>query len=191
MKFTVYGAASKEISKEMIKKNEELGKLIVRRGHGVVFGGGANGMMGAVARGVRAEGGELIGIAPRFFSADGVLFEDCTELIRTDTMRERKKILEDLADGFIITPGGIGTFDELFEILTLRSLGRHSKPIVIYDMEGYYSALEALLDKAIEGKFMTLAVKELCKFFTDPVEMMEYLEQFEGNTVKVEDMKSV
>ncbi len=191
MKFTIYGAASKDISANMIKKNEELGKLIVSRGHGVVFGGGANGMMGAVARGTRAAGGELIGIAPRFFSADGLIFKDCTQLIRTDTMRERKQLLEDLADGFIITPGGIGTFDELFEILTLRSLGRHSKPIVIYDMEGYYSALEALLDKAVEGKFMKPAVKELCKFFTDPEEMLEYLENFEGTTVKVEDMKNV
>ena len=81
--------------------------------------------------------------------------------------------------------------DELFEILTLRSLGRHTKPIVVYDMEGYYSALEALLDKAVEGKFMTPAAKELCKFFTDPEEMLEYLESFEGNTVKVEDMKNV
>lgn len=191
MRFTVYGAASKDISAEMIKKNEELGKLIARRGHGVVFGGGANGMMGAVARGVRAEKGELIGITPRFFGADGLLFDDCTELIRTDTMRERKQILEEKADGFIITPGGIGTFDELFEILTLRSLGRHTKPIVVYDMEGYYSALEALLDKAVEGKFMTPAAKELSKFFTDPEEMLEYLESFEGNTVKVEDMKNV
>ena len=191
MRFTVYGAASKEISADMIKKNEELGSLIARRGHGVVFGGGASGMMGAVARGVRAEKGELIGIAPRFFSADGLLFPDCTELIRTDTMRERKQILEEKADGFIITPGGIGTFDEFFEILTLRSLGRHTKPIVIYDMEGYYSALEALLDKAVEGKFMTPAAKELCKFFTDPEEMLEYLESFEGTTVRVEEMKKV
>lgn len=191
MKFTVYGAASKEISADMIKKVEELGGLIARRGHGVVFGGGASGMMGAVARGVRAEGGELIGIAPRFFSADGVLFEDCTELIRTDTMRERKQILEEKADGFIITPGGIGTFDELFEILTLRSLGRHAKPIVVYDLEGYYGALEALFDNAIEGKFMTPAAKDLCKFFTDPEAMLEYLESFEGTTVKVEDMKNV
>lgn len=191
MKFTVYGAASNDISKDMIKKNEELGRLIVRRGHGVVFGGGANGMMGAVARGTRAEGGELIGIAPRFFSADGLLFPDCTELIRTDTMRERKQILEEKADGFIITPGGIGTFDELFEILTLRSLGQHEKPIVVYDMEGYYSALEALLDNAVECGFMKPAAKELCKFFTDPEEMLEYLETFKGTTVKVEDMKGI
>ncbi len=191
MNFTVYGAASKEISKDMMKKNEELGGLIARRGHAVVFGGGANGMMGAVARGAYAEGGKIIGIAPRFFSADGMLFPDCTELIRTDTMRERKQILEDKADGFIITPGGIGTFDELFEILTLRSLGRHNKPIVVYDMEGYYSALEALLDKAVEGNFMKPAVKELCKFFTDPIKMLEYLESYEGTIVKVEDMKSI
>ncbi len=191
MNLTVYGAASKEISKGMIEKNEELGRIIARRGHTVVFGGGAGGMMGAVARGAHAEGGEIIGIAPRFFSADGMLFENCTQLIRTDTMRERKQLLEDKADGFIITPGGIGTFDELFEILTLRSLGRHNKPIVVYDMEGYYTELEALLDKAVSGKFMKPAVKELCKFFTDPEEMMEYLETYEGTTVKVEDMKSV
>lgn len=191
MNLTVYGAASKEVANEKVVKTEELGALIARRGHTVVFGGGANGMMGAVARGAHREGGKIIGIAPRFFSADGMLFENCTELIRTDTMRERKQILEDKADGFIITPGGIGTFDELFEILTLRSLGRHDKPIAIYDIDNYYSALEALFDRAVEGKFMKPAVKELCKFFTDPLEMLEYLENFRGTTVKVEDMKSV
>ena len=87
------------------------------RGHNLVYGAGGQGLMGAVARGVHEKNGNIVGVVPSFFNVDGVLFGDCNELIFTETMRERKQIMEDRSDAFIMTPGGIGTFEEFFEIL--------------------------------------------------------------------------
>ena len=129
MKICVFGAASSLIDPAYIEKVEELGREMVKRGHSLVFGGGARGLMGAVARGVRAEGGYIFGVIPKFFEEEDVevIFRQCDELIKPDTMRERKQLMEDNADAFIIVPGGIGTFEEFYEILTLKQLCRHNK----------------------------------------------------------------
>ena len=119
MNICIYGASSNEIDNIYIKYTEHLGQVMGKRGHNLVFGGGAKGLMGAAARGVVKGGGNVIGIAPSFFNVDGVLFEECSEFIYTDTMRERKLAMEEKSDAFIATPGGIGTFDELFEIKTV------------------------------------------------------------------------
>ena len=108
-----------------------------------MYGAGANGLMGAVARGVCEENGTIIGVTPSFFNVDGILFENVSELITTETMRERKQIMEDKADAFIVTPGGIGTLEEFFEILTLKQLGRHGKAIVIFNQNGLTSCRAA------------------------------------------------
>ncbi len=90
-----------------------LGKKLAERGHTLVlFGAGARGLMGAAARGASAGNGEIVGVAPTFFNVDGIIYGKCTELIRTETMRERKQIMEDRSDAFIMVPGGIGTFEE-------------------------------------------------------------------------------
>lgn len=177
MNICVYGASSNTILKEYLQEGEALGKAMVRRGHGLVFGGGANGMMGAVARGVYAEGGSIIGVAPRFFSADGVLFEHCTELLRTDTMRERKQTMEDRADAFIMTPGGVGTFEEFFEILTLRQLRRHEKPIAILNTNGYYNDLMKMMHTAIEQDFLHAACLQIFGVYTAIEPLLDYVEQ--------------
>ena len=119
MKICVYGAASSEIDQSFIEAGKELGRKMVERGHSLVFGGGSNGMMGAVARGVDEANGNIIGIAPAFFEtegSEGISYKNCTEFIHTETMRERKRLLDEKSDAFVITPGGIGTFDEFFEI---------------------------------------------------------------------------
>ena len=120
MKICIYGASSNDIDITFIKAGEKLGAEIANCGQTVVFGGGAAGMMGAVARGAYSAGGEILGICPSFFNVDGALFQNCTEMIYTKTMSERKTLLEDMSDAFLITAGGLGTFDELFEILTLK-----------------------------------------------------------------------
>lgn len=191
MRICVYGAASNEIAPSMIEKTEDLGREMAKRGHALVFGGGNGGMMGASARGVAEIGGEIIGIAPRFFNADGVLFSGCTEFHYTDTMRERKKLMEDMSDAFIVTPGGIGTFDEFFEILTLRSLGRHTKAIAVYNIDGYYDALKTLLDNAVKGGFMKKAAKDLIGFFDKETELLDYIENYSGEVVTAFDMKNI
>ena len=139
MRICVFGSASDDIDRAYIEAGEKLGEMLGKKGHSLVFGAGNSGMMGAVARGFHRTGAEIVGVVPSFFP-DGVLFPYCTELVKTETMRERKRILEELSDAFIITPGGFGTFDEFFEILTLKQLNRHNKPIVIFNINHYYDS---------------------------------------------------
>ncbi len=178
MNICVYGAASQTIDSIFIETVEELGRQIAKRGHNIVYGGGTHGLMGAVARGVRELDGKVTGVAPTFFKVDGVLFEDCTEFIYTETMRERKQIMEDSSDCFIVTPGGIGTFEEFFEIVTLKQLRRHEKAIVIYNINGYYDEMNAMMENAIKDGFMKESCRELYKYFDDMNEMLDYLEDY-------------
>lgn len=163
--FCVYGAASDLIDPHYLAVGERLGSAMAEAGYGLVFGGGASGMMGAVARGVRARNGHIIGVAPSFFHVDGVLYAHCDEMISTETMRERKQIMEDRANGFIVTPGGIGTFEECFEILSLLQLGRTTKPIAFLNINNYFTALDSLLDHCIAQHFMQASCKEFYRFF--------------------------
>ena len=178
MKICVYGAASSTIDKEYIKKVEQMGGEMVARGHSLVFGGGGNGLMGAAARGVRAAGGHILGVIPKFFDDEKVeaVFEFCDELIEPDTMRERKQIMEDNADAFIVTPGGVGTFEEFFEILTSKQLCRHNKPIVLYNVNDYYSELAVMMKAAVEKKFVRENCLNLYKVTDSLEELFNYLE---------------
>lgn len=191
MKLCVYGASSNAIDPSFIKQGEQLGRLMAEHGHELVFGGGDNGMMGAVARGVHNNDGRVVGIAPSFFKVDGVLYEHCDEFLYPETMRERKRLLEDMADGFVVTAGGIGTFDEFFEVLTLKQLSRHTKPIAILNTNGYYDALTALLDNAIDKHFMTPANRELYFITDSPEKLLEYLEGYTPETVELSDLKEI
>lgn len=181
MNICLYGASSNDINNSYIEQTEILGERLAKRGHSLVFGGGNGGLMGAAARGAQRENGEIIGIAPRFFKPDGVLFENCTEFIFTETMRERKGIMEQKSDAFIMTPGGIGTFDEFFEILTLKQLGRHAKPIAIFNINGYFDELDKMLHKAIEKRFMSAESRRLWASFEDPDELLSYIENYKDN----------
>ena len=174
----VYGASSAQLKDIYYEKTQELGRAMGKRGHGLVFGGGATGMMGAAARGVDSEDGYILGIAPRFFDKPGVLYENCSEFIFTETMRERKKLLEERSDATIVTPGGIGTYEEFFEILTLKSLHRLDRPIVLYNINGYYDRMKALLQHTADEKFMDVANMELCAFMDDPEQILTYIENY-------------
>ena len=174
MNICIYGASSAELKKIYYEKTEELGRMMGKRGHGLVFGGGKEGLMGAAARGVDRENGYILGIAPRFFDQPGVLYEHCTEFIFTENMRERKHLLESRSDATIVVPGGIGTYEEFFEILTLKSLGRIDRPIVLYNIEGYYDSMRALLEYTAGEKFMSRDVVGMCRFMKDPEEILDY-----------------
>ncbi|MBE7012148.1 MAG: TIGR00730 family Rossman fold protein [Ruminococcaceae bacterium] len=191
MNICVYGASSKTIDKSYVKAGEHLGRIMVERGHKLVFGGGANGLMGAVARGVYEKGGEIKGVVPKFFNVDGILFENCNELLRPDTMRERKQIMEDSSDGFIITPGGIGTFEEFFEILTLKQLGRHNKPIAIINTNGYYDKMIAFMEHAIDGEFLNSECKLLYEFVETAEEALDYIENYSQEEIHITKLKNI
>ena len=191
MNICVYGASSNDIRRVYIETVERLGRAMARRGHGLVFGGGAQGLMGAAVRGVMEAGGKSIGVAPTFFQVDGVLFEGCTEFIPTETMRQRKEIMEQRSDAFIMTPGGIGTYEEFFEILTLKQLGRHNKPIAILNISGYFDDMIRMLRTTVSEGFMREACLGLFGVFSEPEALLDYLENYDENALDVRHLKNI
>ena len=192
MNICVYGASSTTIDKSYIDDGEKLGRTMGSHGFGLVFGGGANGLMGAVARGVHTVGKtDIIGIAPQFFNVDGILYDKCTEFIYPENMRERKKMMEDMSSAFIVTPGGIGTFDEFFEILTLKQLGRHTKPIAILNTNGYYDHLKAFLGNSISENFINEECEKLFFISDDCEEIIKYIENYRPEDAPVSKFKDI
>ena len=145
MKITLYGAASDRIDEKYVRAVEAFGLEMAKRGHTMVFGAGSTGLMGAAARGMHKGGGHIIGITPHFMHKLEPVSELCTELIATETMAERKTLMEDKADAFVIVPGGVGTFDEFFQILTLKVLGRHNKPIILYNINSFWDNMISVI----------------------------------------------
>ncbi len=175
MEICVFGASSARLDACYLDAAEELGRLIAEGGHGLIFGGGNEGLMGACARGAGSAGGRIIGVAPRFFDEPGVLYDKCTDFVFTETMAERKSIMEERAGAFIALPGGIGTFEEFFEVLTLKQLGRHAKPMALLNTAGYYDALGALLDRAVAGGFVSADVRTLFAICPGPAEALAHV----------------
>ena len=175
MNICVYGAASETIDVQFKEAAFQLGKVIAESGHTLVFGAGTTGIMGACVRGVDAAGGKSIGIAPKFFDTPGVLHSLCTEMIFTETMRERKGLLEEKSDLFVMAPGGIGTLDEFFENITLRSLGQHEKKIVILNTAGFFDGLLDFLKTGVEKKFIGEEVMEMCAVIREPAELKNFM----------------
>ncbi len=192
MKICVFGAASDKISDTYIKTVEAMGEKLAQRGHSLVFGAGGNGLMGAAARGVKRGKGEIYGVIPHFFREENVekIYDECTELIFTDTMAQRKTKMEDLADAFIVVPGGIGTFEEFFEVLTLKQLSRHTKPIAVYDINGYYKNMDAFLEVAYHEQFIREDCRELYCYSDDAEEILDYIENDERKQHDVHDLKN-
>ena len=173
----LYGASSAALAEAYYAAAHTIGEGLAAAGIGLVFGGGATGLMGAAARGADSKDGEIIGVAPKFFDEEGVLYQNCTEFIFTDTMRERKQIMEDLADGFIVTPGGIGTLEEFFEIFTLRQLDRHQKPIYILNTCGYFDQLLAFLEHMVAEKFMAQHCLDMIHVYDNPEALVAALKE--------------
>lgn len=191
MKICVYGAASPTIDDNFKKKVYEFGREMVKRGHSLVFGGGGNGLMGAVADGVKAENGYILGVIPDFFEDEYVekICDFCNELMMPETMRERKQLMEDNSDAFVVTPGGIGTYEEFFEILTLKQLCRHSKPIAIYNIDGYYDELISTMQSAVKKNFIKESVNDLYFVSDDPDKIFEYLQAPVKEIKNVKELK--
>ena len=191
MNLCVYGASCDAIDKKYIKAGEKLGEEMARRGHSLIFGGGACGLMGAVARGMSRGNGKIIGIAPSFFNVDGILYDKCDEFIYTETMRERKQLMEDRSDAFIMTPGGIGTFEEFFEIFTLKQLGRLKKAIAVLNTGGYYDAFSDLMQRTADEHFMQPESLTLYSLFEDCGSLLDYIETYTCPDIDIRDMKYI
>lgn len=177
MNICVYGAANETIDGRYLAEGVQLGQMMAQKGHTLVFGAGATGMMGAVARGIHACGGKMVGVAPKFFDKPGVLYPQCDQMIFTETMRQRKQRMEEESDAFVMSPGGLGTMEEFFEMITLRQLGRHQKPIIIFNILGYYDPLIDLIEHAISGGFIEPSGRTLYQVAKNASEVLQLLEK--------------
>src|SRR6266699_4443982 len=150
----VFAGSNVGVHPEYAQAARELGHELVKRGLGLVYGGASVGLMGTVANTVLDEGGEVIGVLPRGLFLREIPHKGLTALHEVGSMHERKALMADLADGFIALPGGFGTFDELFEIVTWAQLGLHSKPVGVLDVADYFAPLHALVVHASAEGFI-------------------------------------
>jgi uncharacterized protein (TIGR00730 family) len=132
----------------------QLGAMFASKGITLVYGGGKVGLMGAVADAVLEAGGRAIGVIPEALKAKEIAHTSLTQLYVTRSMHERKAMMAELADAFVAMPGGMGTWEELFEILTWAQLGQHHKPVVVLDVNGYYDPLFALVERGVDAHFV-------------------------------------
>ena len=149
-----------------------LGQDIARTGTGLVYGGGRIGLMGLVADACLAGGGKVAGIIPGFLHQREIAHPYVTDLRIVDSMHERKQIMFDLSDAFAVLPGGLGTMDEAFEMLTWRQLGRHKKPIIFLDTKGYWQPFKALVAKIVDEGFAQDQVQRMFAFVEEPGEVL-------------------
>jgi uncharacterized protein (TIGR00730 family) len=159
----VFSGSSRGSSPAYASAAAELGAALAAKDVGVVYGGGDVGLMGIMADAALAGGGEVIGVIPEALVAREVAHHGLTELRVTASMHERKALMADLADAFVALPGGLGTFDELCEILTWSQLGLHAKPVVLFDVEGFWAAFVALLDASVAAGFLRPAHRDLAR----------------------------
>ena len=150
----VYGGASEKIADVHKEKTNKLGKIIANCGFALVYGAGSTGCMGAIARGVNQNGGYVMGVSPHFISKFEDIY-DCDNTVMVDTMAERKTLMEKHADIFFVVPGGMGTMDEFFQVLTLKYLERITAPIVVVNTEGFYNSLLKLIDDLVKQDAVT------------------------------------
>jgi uncharacterized protein (TIGR00730 family) len=153
-----------------------LGRLMAEAGVRLVYGGGRIGLMGQVADAVLEGGGEVFGIIPRFLDQVEVGHSGVSQMIVTENMHERKERMAELSDAFVILPGGLGTLDETFEILTWKQLQLHDKPVVVADIDGYWQPLVGLIDRLVEENYARPEHRELFRVVASVDEVLPALE---------------
>ena len=188
----VYGASSADAEKVFVDAAFQLGSLIAKAGKRLVSGAGSTGLMAAVENGALAAGGVSIGIIPQFMVDNGWLHEGLTEVRVTATMHERKNMMAEMADAVVALPGGTGTFEELFEIITWKMLGLFVKPIIILNTDHYYDPLLDMLDRTAQRHFMNPVFKKLWAVAQTPEEalkLVDTLSDWNDTTSKINTNK--
>lgn len=162
----------------------QLAKELVQRSIGLVYGGAHVGIMGQLADAVLAQNGEVIGIIPQALVDKEVAHYGLTELRIVASMHERKAMMADLADGFIALPGGLGTLEELFEILTWAQLGLHRKPCGLLNIDGYYDGLAAFLDHAVNEQFVKIVDRSMLLIESQPHKLLNSMVSYQAPSVE-------
>ena len=181
---TVFCGSNKGIDPEYARVAAALGETLAKRGIGVVYGGGAVGLMGIVADAALGAGGEVVGVIPRHLWEKEVGHRGLSELLIVDSMHERKMAMADRGDAFIALPGGVGTFEELFEAVTWTQLGIHRKPVGLLDVGGFYRPLLSFLDDTVDAGFVSREHRQLVLSAESPDEMLTAIEAWAPPTTE-------
>ncbi|BDX37965.1 cytokinin riboside 5'-monophosphate phosphoribohydrolase [Tenuifilaceae bacterium CYCD] len=176
MKVCVYCASSNKVDEKYFNDAEILATDLARKGITIVYGGGSNGLMGKIADTALMHKGKVIGILPRFMDKVEWGHKGLTELILVKDMHERKSLLIEGVDAVVALPGGCGTLEELMEVITLKRLGKFTKPIIILNTDGFYEHLKALLNKMVEERFMRTEHVDIWTFVDKPEDIIPAIE---------------
>jgi uncharacterized protein (TIGR00730 family) len=177
-KICVYSSSSDVVGQHYFAAARELGKHMAQHHYTLIFGGGGIGLMGELARAVHEYGGKVIGVIPEYLNLPGIAYDEADRLIVTPSLRERKKVMEEQADAFIALPGGFGTLEEILEILTLKQLRQHSKPVVFINTANFYRHLIDLFDHILNEKFAKSIYRQLYFFAPDAGAAVSYIESY-------------
>ena len=179
----VYCGSSSGINGVYREQADLLGKVLARNNINVIFGGGKVGLMGVLADAVLAAGGHITGVIPAFLQTREVAHDKLSKMICVETMHERKALIENLSDGVIALPGGFGTLDELFEMLTWGQLGLHQKPVGLLNSNGYFSHLLHAIEKMVDEGFLKKSNRDMVLVSKDPQELLLKMERYQAPDV--------
>lgn len=174
----VFSSSSNTIDSFYFEAAAALGRALAARGDAYLFGGGTTGLMGAGARAVHEGGGRVIGVIPKALNEKGIVYEHCDALIVTESMRERKAQMDSRSDAFIALPGGFGTIEEIMEIITLKQLRYHNKPIVLLNVGGFYSGLLNQIEKIVQENFAKPGCFDLYHVTDSVEEALQYIDSY-------------
>jgi uncharacterized protein (TIGR00730 family) len=174
----VYCGSSDRIEEQYLSAARELGTCAAEQGIKIIYGGGSTGMMGAVATAAMEAGGEVMGVIPEMFDTPQLALTSTSEYIVTPDMHTRKAMIADLAEGFIALPGGFGTLEEFFEILTWSQIGLHSKPIGLLNVNGFFDTMLKFLDEVQEKGFTYKRHKNLFSAVSDSKELLDVMKAY-------------
>lgn len=176
---TVYCSSSSALEPHYVEMARAMGHGLAERGLELVYGGGTVGLMGEMARACKERGGHVTGIITHKLCSLEQQWTGCDELQAVDTMQQRRRLLMDRGDGYVMLPGGLGTYEEFFEVLVARQLGDHHKPIAIVNHEGYYDPLLAMIDHGVEHRFVRPAIRRVLTVAPTPHVALDALQAHE------------
>jgi len=177
-KIAVYCGSSTEVDSSFLQVGQEMGQYLAKQGYVLVYGAGSIGLMGELARSVHQHGGSVIGVIPESMVNEEVAYFKSDQLVYTKTMRERKAVMDEQADAFIALPGGMGTLEELIEVITHRQLKFHDKPILIVNTNGFYDPLLALFAHYVAHQFAKPKHLELFHVVQTPMAAVSWLNEW-------------
>jgi len=180
----VYSSSSDAVDRIYFRAAEELGAALAKAGCNLVYGGSNIGLMGAVASAVHGSGGNVTGVIPAAIADHGIAYNMADELIVTDTLRERKRIMEERSDAFVALPGGFGTLEELLEIITLKQLHYHNKAVALLNVDDYYQPLIDLFEHLYSRSFAKADSRNAYEVCTDVPQLMAYLSTYKPPNLK-------